>query len=110
MRLCYVCMFFSQNAYRQQLLSTNLGASCSLSVSGKETLEAPGKLKHSVASSLKLKSLLEGGFIELGAGVKRSLQRCKDTKRQFRKSRSKCSASGKKREGEEGQGERKFIL
>lgn len=57
-----------------------------------------------MASSLKLKSLLEGGFIELGAGVKRSLQRCKDTKQQLRKSAQQME---KKREREERRGEGK---
>lgn len=42
MRSCYVNS--ATDACRQQLLSTNLGASCSLSVGGKETSEAPGKL------------------------------------------------------------------
>lgn len=40
----------AKDACRQQLLSADLGASCSLSVGGKDTSEAPGKLlKHKAA-------------------------------------------------------------
>lgn len=48
MRLFYINS--AKDACRQQLLSTDLGASCSLSVGGKDTSEAPGKLlKHKAA-------------------------------------------------------------